>query len=123
VCGVGGAVGAGTSGAVFASRLTEDEQRSVLVLEAGGDPFDDQNVNVPILADSVKGTEYDWQYHTVPQQQACLGHVNNVRHAAALSCSVKHISFCLCMWFAKTTDRTAIVRVEHTEERKATKKH
>ena len=114
-------MGAGTSGAVFASRLTEDEQRSVLVLEAGGDPFDDQNVNVPILADSVKGTEYDWQYHTVPQQQACLGHVNNVRDAAALSCSVKHAS--QSAWFAITTDRTAVVRVEHTEERKATKKH
>jgi len=71
-------VGAGTSGAVFASRLTEDEDRSVLILEAGGDPFDDQNVNIPILADSVRGTEYDWQYHTMPQQQACLGHVNNV---------------------------------------------
>lgn len=72
------AVGAGTSGAVFASRLTEDSERTVLLLEAGGDPFDDQNVNIPILADSVRGTEYDWQYHTLPQQQACLGHVNNV---------------------------------------------
>jgi len=75
-------VGAGTSGAVFASRLTEDEGRSVLLLEAGGDPFDDQNVNIPILADSVRGTEFDWNYRTVPQKHACLGHVNNVRTVA-----------------------------------------
>jgi len=79
------AVGAGTSGAVFASRLTEDEDRSVLLLEAGGDPFDDQYVNIPILADSVRGTQYDWNYHTVPQQNACIGHVNNVRHLARKS--------------------------------------
>lgn len=94
------AVGAGTSGAVFASRLTEDDNRTVLILEAGGDPFDDQNVNIPILADSVRGTEYDWIYHTVPQQHACFGHVNNVRHRAsslsitALQCSEVHsVSF------------------------------
>jgi len=74
------AVGAGTAGAVFATRLTEDDERNVLVLEAGGDPFEDQNVNIPILADSVRGTEFDWKYHTVPQQHACFGHVNNVRH-------------------------------------------
>jgi len=80
------AVGAGTAGAVFASRLTEDAERSVLVLEAGGDPFDDQNVNIPILADSVRGTEYDWNYHSVPQQHACFGHVNNVRRYLQFHC-------------------------------------
>jgi len=89
------AVGAGTSGAVFVSRLTEDDDRSVLVLEAGGDPVDDQNVNIPILADSVRGTQFDWQHHTVPQQHACLGHVNNVgyvtftpTHAAGRPCFI-----------------------------------
>lgn len=71
-------MGAGTSGAVFASRLTEDDGKSVLLLEAGGDPFDEQNINTPIMADNVRHTVYDWQYHTVPQKDACFGHINNV---------------------------------------------
>lgn len=70
-------VGAGTSGAVFASRLSEDEGRSILLLEAGGDPYNEQNINIPIMADNVRGTEYDWQYKTTPQKFSCFGHVDN----------------------------------------------
>ena len=72
-------MGAGTSGSVLASRLTEDEDRTVLLLEAGSDPSDNPDVDIPIFADSAIATELDWQYTTVPQRSACKGHVDNVR--------------------------------------------
>lgn len=69
-------VGGGTSGAVIASRLAEDVDTSVLLVEAGGDPGNhNPTIDVPLMADSVRGTEFDWQYRTVPQKTACLGHV------------------------------------------------
>lgn len=80
-------VGGGTSGAVFASRLAEEEDKTILLLEAGGDPTNDPNINIPIFADSVRGTEFDWQYRTVPQKDACKGHIDGVRRK-----SIKYIS-------------------------------
>ena len=71
-------VGGGTSGAVLASRLAEDK-KSILVIEAGRDPSGVQAIDIPLMADSVRGTEFDWQYRTVPQKSACLGHVEKVR--------------------------------------------
>ena len=71
------AVGGGTSGAVLASRLAE-EKKSILVIEAGRDPSGVQTIDIPLMADSVRGTEFDWQYRTVPQKSACLGHIEKV---------------------------------------------
>lgn len=71
-------VGGGTSGAVFASRLAEEEDKTILLLEAGGDPSNEPNIHIPIFADSVRGTEFDWQYRTVPQKDACKGHIDGV---------------------------------------------
>lgn len=68
-------VGGGTSGAVLATRLAEDKKKSILLIEAGGDPSSNPNIDVPLMADSVRGTEYDWQYRTIPQKSSCLGHV------------------------------------------------
>jgi len=70
-------VGGGTSGAVLANRLAE-EKKSILVIEAGRDPSGVQSIDIPLMADSVRGTEFDWQYHTVPQKSACLGHIDKV---------------------------------------------
>jgi len=71
-------VGGGTSGAALANRLGEAKKKSVLVIEAGRDPSGVQNVDIPLMADSVRGTEFDWQYRTVPQKTACLGHIEKV---------------------------------------------
>lgn len=68
-------VGGGTSGAVLASRLAEEKKKTVLVIEAGRDPSGVPSIDIPLMADSVRGTEFDWQYHTVPQKSACLGHI------------------------------------------------
>lgn len=63
---------------MLASRLSEDKDKTVLLIEAGGDPSNEPNIDIPLMADSVRGSDYDWQYHTVPQKHGCLGHKEQV---------------------------------------------
>lgn len=72
------AVGGGTSGAVLASRLAEDENRTILLIEAGGSPTKDPDIDVPVFADTARTEDTDWFYRTVPQKFACKGHVDQV---------------------------------------------
>ncbi|XP_078053384.1 glucose dehydrogenase [FAD, quinone] [Augochlora pura] len=67
-------VGAGTAGATISARLAEYGY-TVLLLEAGGvpPPF----LDIPLLAPLIQNSPYDWQYTTVPQQNACKGLTNN----------------------------------------------
>ena len=85
-------VGAGSAGAVVASRLSEDADKKVLLLEAGGEEDSHPATHVPFLCDTLQKTPVDWQYRTEPQKDACLslrGQVN------ALLCSLsKLISNC-----------------------------
>ncbi|KAJ8081188.1 hypothetical protein PM082_018031 [Marasmius tenuissimus] len=60
-------VGAGTAGSVLASRLSEDGANRVLVVEAGVDNADIQNIIVPFLATRASNTIVDWNYTTTPQ--------------------------------------------------------
>lgn len=71
------AVGGGSSGAVMANRLSEDPDKTVLLLEAGGS----ENIlsDIPIAAATLQLTPIDWAYQTEPQEASCFGLVNRVR--------------------------------------------
>ncbi|XP_070161494.1 neither inactivation nor afterpotential protein G [Polyergus mexicanus] len=58
-------VGAGTSGCVIASRLSEMSNVTVLLVEAGG--YFGWTSVIPLLAPMMQGTEVDWAYKTEPQ--------------------------------------------------------
>lgn len=62
--------GGGLAGLVMASRLSEDQNKTVLVIEAGDTGYAvQQSISVPGNAyySSLLGSDYDWQYKTQPQ--------------------------------------------------------
>lgn len=59
-------VGAGSAGAVLASRLSEDSGARVLLLEAGGDKVPEA-VSNPAAWPTLLGSNIDWGYTSVPQ--------------------------------------------------------
>jgi choline dehydrogenase len=64
-------VGAGSAGSALASRLSEDEKYSVLVLEAGRSEM--LLSDLPMMATFLQSTEYNWGYKTEPSSGNCLG--------------------------------------------------
>ncbi|KDR15960.1 Glucose dehydrogenase [acceptor] [Zootermopsis nevadensis] len=64
-------VGAGSAGAVVASRLSEVPHWKVLLLEAGGDPT--PTSDIPSLSLYLQKTDIDWQYQTEPEEGMCQG--------------------------------------------------
>lgn len=67
-------VGAGSTGAVIATRLSEISKWKVLLLEAGGYPH--PMSEIPGLAGLLQFTDNNWNYTYEPQENACLGMVD-----------------------------------------------
>ena len=73
-------VGAGSAGAVLAARLSEDEDTTVLVVEAGGE---DTNIllGIPLWYPFLQNTSTDWVYYTEPQTNSSFSSpVGDNRH-------------------------------------------
>ncbi|KAJ5291236.1 CAZyme family AA3 [Penicillium angulare] len=63
-------VGGGTSGLVVASRLTEDPNISVVVLEAGTNRLGDPRLTVPGLGVATfEDPDFDWNFRSIAQEQ------------------------------------------------------
>ncbi len=64
-------VGGGTAGLALSTRLSQGLPDSrVLVIEAGPTALDELGINVPGKKGSTLGTKYDWNFTTVPQENA-----------------------------------------------------
>ena len=59
-------IGAGSAGCVVANRLTEDIDKTVLLLEAGN-PDTKQEIQIPAQCASLLGSEVDWAYFSEPE--------------------------------------------------------
>jgi choline dehydrogenase len=62
-------VGAGSAGCVLASRLSEDPDARVLLLEAGP-PDSAEEIHIPAAINLLFKSTYDWDYQTVSQDRA-----------------------------------------------------
>lgn len=70
-------VGAGTAGCVMASRLSEDPNSTVLLVEAGG--YFNWISSVPLAAPLMINSHMDWAYKTEPQWYSSKGFHEQVR--------------------------------------------
>lgn len=60
-------IGGGTAGLTVANRLSEIPEFEVGVIEAGEAVFDDPAITRPGLFALAIGSQYDWNFETVPQ--------------------------------------------------------
>ncbi|KAI1448490.1 GMC oxidoreductase [Annulohypoxylon stygium] len=60
-------VGGGPAGFVLASRLSENPDFKVLLIEAGPDTYTNETITTPRFASQLQGTRYTWNFTTIPQ--------------------------------------------------------
>ena len=78
-------IGGGTAGLVVASRLTQDPNVEVLVLEAGSNRLMDPRISTPALYTSVlDDPDFDWAFVTIPQVYCLHYHLDPV-HPSCLT--------------------------------------
>jgi choline dehydrogenase len=59
-------IGSGSAGSVLANRLSEDNSKDVLVLEAG-ESDDKEEIKIPMAFGQLMKSDVDWNYMSVPQ--------------------------------------------------------
>ncbi|GLV31796.1 ninaG [Carabus blaptoides fortunei] len=64
-------VGGGTAGCVLASKLSENNSKSVLLIESGD--YFNFIASVPLFAAMLQGSKYDWSFKSQPQQFSSFG--------------------------------------------------
>ncbi|KAI0835607.1 GMC oxidoreductase [Hypoxylon sp. FL0890] len=60
-------VGGGPAGFVLASRLSENPNFKVLLLENGPDTYTNETITTPRYAGELRGTQYSWNFTSIPQ--------------------------------------------------------
>lgn len=70
-------IGGGSAGSVVASRLSEDSDNSVLLLEAGAHFTGSPLTHIPFAWGPLEHTEYDWEFYTEEQTQCFKGMKGN----------------------------------------------
>ncbi|CAG0922072.1 unnamed protein product [Notodromas monacha] len=69
-------VGGGSGGSVVASRLSEDPNVNVLLLEAGVNDIDEPLSELPIMVQFLQRSKIDWQFRTEPEDGVCQNMVD-----------------------------------------------
>lgn len=68
-------VGAGSAGAIVAARLSEIENASVLLIEAGGKEY--KFYDIPLLKSYSDALSIEWDFRAEPSDKYCLGMKNH----------------------------------------------
>ncbi|KAK3795068.1 hypothetical protein RRG08_034101, partial [Elysia crispata] len=71
--------GGGTAGCVLAARITENNDVTVLLLEAGGSDWENPNIDIPGMAPSNMKTEIDWNFLSKRQERSVFKGLANER--------------------------------------------